>query len=107
VVYGDGKRYLVGGVWVNEDAVRAHVGAAGTQDERGYRDARRTLVQQRIEKVNATLPSYQTIKHFALMSRPLTVEGGLLTPTLKVKRKRVYEAFREELEALYVKDQGP
>ena len=63
--------------------------------------ATRALVQQRIDKVNAQLASYETIKKFALMPQPLTVEGGLLTPTLKVKRKKVYEAFKDDLEALY------
>jgi long-chain acyl-CoA synthetase len=51
--------------------------------------------------VNAHLASYESIKEFVIMDRPLTVEGGLLTPTLKIRRKRVYEAFHEELEGLY------
>ncbi|MEO7094861.1 MAG: hypothetical protein ABI175_16500, partial [Polyangiales bacterium] len=58
-------------------------------------------VQQRIDKVNAELASYETIKTFAVMKPALTVDGGLLTPTLKVRRKKVYEAFGTELEALY------
>jgi long-chain acyl-CoA synthetase len=35
------------------------------------------------------------------MERPLSVEGGMLTPTLKVRRKKIYEAYRERFEALY------
>jgi long-subunit acyl-CoA synthetase (AMP-forming) len=35
------------------------------------------------------------------MTRPLTMEEGLLTQTLKVRRKKVYEAFRSDFEALY------
>ena len=66
-----------------------------------FRDAAKALLQQRIDKVNAQLASYETIKRFELMPRPLTVEEGLLTATLKVRRKRVYETFRAQLEALY------
>ena len=54
-------------------------------------------MQQRIDKVNAQLASYETIKSSRSWTRPLTVEGGMLTPTLKVRRKKVYEAFGAEL----------
>ena len=59
------------------------------------------LVAARIDRVNAELASYETIKRFVIFERALTVESGMLTPTLKLKRKKVYEAFGTELEALY------
>jgi long-chain acyl-CoA synthetase len=59
------------------------------------------LVQRSIDKVNATLASYETIKKFAVIETPLTVTEGLLTATLKVRRKKVYERFRDLFEALY------
>ena len=99
VVYGDGQRYLVAGVWLNDEAVRAHLGDQHEPAE--FRSAQRALVRQRIEHANAELASYETIKRFEIMPRPLDVEGGLLTATLKVRRKRVYEAFREQFEGMY------
>jgi long-chain acyl-CoA synthetase len=100
VIFGDARRYLTAGVWIDENAVRAHLGeAAGTGD--AYRAATTALIQERIDKVNATLPSYETIKKFHLESEPLSVAGGLLTPTLKVRRKKVYERFLAAFEALY------
>ena len=51
--------------------------------------------------MNETLAKHETIKKFVVFTTPLTVESGLLTPTLKVKRKAVYEAFGAQLEALY------
>ncbi len=101
VVYGEGKKYLVAGVWLNEEAVAAELGDVGAD---ALPAARRALVQSRIDKVNAALASYESIKDFAIMDRPLTVEGGLLTATLKVRRKKVYETFRERFEALYLVD---
>jgi long-chain acyl-CoA synthetase len=100
VVYGDGQRYLVAGVWLNEPAVKAHLDASGVNDK-ARDEARRALVQRRVDEVNATLASYETIKKFAVLEQPLTVEGGLLTNTLKVRRKHVYTAFKTQLEALY------
>ena len=100
VVYGDSKRYLSAGIWLNQPAVDAQLDAAGVAvGARG--EALRALVQSRVERVNAEVASYETIKKFVVLEPALTVEGGLLTATLKVRRKKVYEAYRAQLEALY------
>jgi long-chain acyl-CoA synthetase len=100
VVYGDAKKFLVAGVWLNEAAVRAQLDAQGVAAS-ARAEAILALVQQRIDRVNGQLASYESIKKFAIVETPLTVEAGLLTPTLKVKRKKVYEAFRDRFESLY------
>jgi long-chain acyl-CoA synthetase len=100
VVYGEAKRYLVAGVWLNAELVDVQLAARGVKPEsRG--EALRALVEESVARVNAELASHESIKKFAIMDRPLTIDGGLLTPTLKVRRKKVYEAFREHFEALY------
>ena len=102
VVYGDGEKFLVAGVWPNVEAVDALLAASGVAPlSQGRGEAMRALLQQRIDRVNSELASYESIKKFAVMDRPLTVDGGLLTPTLKVRRKKVYETFRETFQALY------
>jgi long-chain acyl-CoA synthetase len=100
VVYGDGQRYLVAGVWLNEPAVKAHLDASGVA-EKARDEARRALVQRRVDEVNATLASYETIKKFVVVDQALTVDGGLLTNTLKVRRKHVYATFKSQFEGLY------
>ena len=89
VVYGDGRKYLVAGVWLNP----AGPAAGGPAVE--------ARVQASIDAVNATLARHETIKRWALMEPALTVANGLLTPTFKVKRKAVYAAFGKQLEAIY------
>ena len=100
VVYGEAKRYLTAGVWLNEDAVRAHLAERGVKPE-GAAEAIRALVQASFDKVNAELAHHETLKKFAVIEAPLTVADGLLTATLKVRRKKVYERFRDVLEGLY------
>jgi long-chain acyl-CoA synthetase len=100
VVYGDGKNYLVAGVWLNADAVAEHL-AAHRDDVRGADRVVRELVEDKIQSVNREVASFESIKKFAIMSRPLSVEDGTLTPSLKLRRKKVYEQFRAELEAIY------
>jgi len=98
VVFGEGQRFLVAGVWLNAAAVDAKLESI---PEASRAAETRKLVQQRIDEVNAQLASYETIKKFEIIDAPLTVEGGLLTSTLKVRRKQVYQAFGRQLEALY------
>lgn len=100
VVYGDSKKYLTAGVWLNDVVVDAELRSRGATDA-ARDEARAKLVQERVDRVNAALASYESIKKFAIMGTPLTVEGGLLTPTLKIKRKKIYETFRDDFEALY------
>jgi long-chain acyl-CoA synthetase len=71
-------------------------------DDESRRDvALHNLVQQRIDKVNGQLASFETIKKFVIIPTALTVESGLLTASLKVRRKKVYEAFKHYFEGMY------
>ena len=58
-------------------------------------------VQEAIDRVNATLPSYETIKRFTILDRDFSQETGELTPTLKVKRKLATQRFKKEIDAMY------
>ncbi|MFK7989383.1 MAG: long-chain fatty acid--CoA ligase [Sandaracinaceae bacterium] len=98
IVFGDGQKYLTAAVWLDAAVVDGHLAEVGTE----ARDAaKRSLVQTRIDRINTELARYETIKKFVFIDEPLTVEGGLLTPTLKPKRKRIIEKHRAVLEALY------
>jgi len=52
--------------------------------------------------MNERLPSYETIKKFVLLPRDFSIEGGELTPTMKLKRKVIYEKYKERIEGLYL-----
>jgi long-chain acyl-CoA synthetase len=82
VVYGDAKPYLVAAIWL-------------------HRGARASDVAARIEHANAQLAKFETIKKWVVIDEPLTVEGGTLTTSLKLRRKAVYAKLRDRLEALY------
>ena len=56
-----------------------------------------------MDEVTKDLAPHEKIKKIALLNQEFTVEGGELTPTLKVRRKRVEEKYRELIAALYPK----
>lgn len=59
------------------------------------------LFQERIDDINKKFPRYSTIKKFILAAVDFSVAGGELTPTLKLKRRNIYEKYRTAIERLY------
>jgi len=62
------------------------------------------LFRSRIEEINANLPRYETIKKFNLVPRDFSIAGGELTPTLKLKRRIIYDKYREMIESMYLEN---
>jgi long-chain acyl-CoA synthetase len=58
-------------------------------------------MMRRVARVNAGLSNYEQIRKIILLDRELTADSGLLTPSLKVRRRAVNEAFAQRIEALY------
>ena len=65
----------------------------------------RSLFQQAIDIVNGDEPSEKRIKDFALLTTDFSIEGGELTPTLKVKRRVVAEKYKDVIDGLYAKSE--
>ncbi len=61
----------------------------------------RTKLEREVRKTLRDLAQFEMPKKFLLLSRDFTVEGGELTPTLKVRRRIVEERHRAAIEALY------
>lgn len=103
VVYGDGKKYLTAVVDIDDSLARARLIDAGETagDPVRHHPQVRQWVQERVDAVNQEIARYETVKRFCIADEPLTMEGGFLTPSLKVKRAKVYERYRDTLEALY------
>jgi len=59
------------------------------------------LIQRQIDALTQDLPKYERIKKIALLENEFTIEGGELTPTLKVKRRVIDEKYRDVIEELY------
>ncbi len=100
VVIGDKRKYVSVLVTVVEvEAIKA--ANAATYAEAAKSEAVKARVQDAIDKVNATLPSYETIKRFVILDRDFSQEHGELTPTLKVKRKACTVKFKKEIDSMY------
>lgn len=62
------------------------------------------LLERQIAGLTPDLAQYERVKKVALLEKEFTIEGGELTPTLKVKRRVVDEKYRETIDALYAEN---
>ena len=84
MVYGDKKNYLVALVVPSKEFLKE-----------------KEKINNIIENINKKLAQVEKIKKIQLIDENFSIENGLLTPTMKVKRKKVTEKYKKELENLY------
>ena len=84
IVYGDKKNYLVALIAPNKKFLRE-----------------KEKIDKVIENINNKLTLVEKIKKIQLIDESFSIENGLLTPTMKVKRKKVIEKYKNDLEKLY------
>lgn len=61
-------------------------------------------IQQEIDKFNKGFGNWEQIKRFALLEKEFSVEGEELTPTLKLKRKKILTKYQAQYESIYKED---
>jgi len=86
MVYGDGKNYLVALVVPSKEF-----------------NNKIEKIEEIINKINNNLTLVEKIKKFQLINENFSIENGLLTPTMKVKRSKVIEKYKNTLENFYKK----
>ena len=59
-----------------------------------------TIIENEISLINESLAPYERVKQFVILPEDFTIENGLLSPTLKLKRKLVYSRFEPEIAGL-------
>ena len=84
MVYGDKKNYLVALIVPSKDFLKE-----------------KEKIDNVIEKINKKLTLLEKIKRIQLINENFSIENGLMTPTMKVKRKKVTEKYKNQLEKLY------
>ena len=105
VVVGDRRNYLAALVTLDPLRAAAEAEAAGSP-VREPKDLASCAVfhqhlEKQVEEVNKTLARYETIKRFVILPEELSIEGGELTPTMKLKRRVIYQKYANEIERLY------
>jgi long-chain acyl-CoA synthetase len=105
MVHGDKRPYPVALLTLNPEELAKFAKEQGILDTDPASLAKHPKVVERVSRIveerNGELQSYAKVKKFSILPADFTVENGLLTPTLKVKRKIITEKHRELLDSLY------
>jgi long-chain acyl-CoA synthetase len=108
MVYGEHRPYNVALIVADEQAVKSWAeqhGLDASQYEALLASPQvRELISREIERTQESVKSYERVRDFVLASDEWTAENGMLTPSLKVKRRTVMERYGDRIEALYDDD---
>ncbi len=105
LVVGEGRSYLTALVVIDEAYWSASApGKPYTNEALNSEDVVKDVLS-RIRKGLKDFPGYAKIRRATLLAEPWTLENGLLTPTLKIKKAKVLERYVAEIDAMY--SQGP
>ena len=109
VVVGDRQPYLCAILALEEEALPDLCRAAGVPvaplGEIAKNAKVRAFLADRVESdCNAKVARYQTIKKFEVLPHMLSVDGGELTPTMKVKRNVINEKYKGLIDGMYAAD---
>ena len=86
LVYGDGKNYLVALVVPSDEFMNE-------EDK----------IKKKVEEINKELSVIEKIKNIIVVKEKFSIENRMLTPTLKLKRFKIIEKYKKQLENLYLK----
>ena len=106
VVVGDRKPYLSALVTMDPENLDGLAEIAGVAEPNlaslAESDAVAAWMQEQVEELcNAKVARYQTIKYLRLIPNEFTVDGGELTPTMKIRRAVVNEKYAELIDSMY------
>jgi long-chain acyl-CoA synthetase len=104
VLYGEGHSYLIVLAVLNLEQWNVLAQQVGVQANLGasLSDPRvEEIVLQRIAEQLREFPGYAKVRRVSLTLEPWSVENGLQTATLKLKRSRVFEHYQKEITQLY------
>ena len=107
VVVGSDYKFPTALVFPDHNALKSFARSRGIPGNLEVEDVlRRDDVKQHfrqlVEEANDGMDPWSRVKRFTFVTEPLSPENGLLTPTLKVRRSKVQQAFSKEIESMYL-----
>lgn len=105
MVYGDNRLFNVALVVVDMESLKKWAGGQGLGSESAeslLKNSRvNDLIMTEIEKYSAEFKGFEKIKKISLTAEDFTTQNDMITPSLKVKRRVVWQKYGPQIEALY------
>jgi len=111
VLFGDRRNFpaalIIPDFVVLEERLREKGSPSGSREQLVARADVLAMYQAVLDDINLHLAQFEKVKRFALLPKEMTVEGGELTPTLKIRRKIVEQHWAGVIEQLYAREPAP
>jgi len=108
VLIGDNKTFLSALITPDFEAIREYADAHKIPYEKvedlAHHPEIYKLIEKDIQTLQKNLASYERIRKFVILDKPFTIEGGELTPTLKVRRKVIEERYANLIKDIYERE---
>ena len=104
MVLGEARPFLTAFVVINQDQwtkLASQNGMPPTVNGIMRSEPAQKLVLDRVQRQIKSFPGYAQIHRVTVLAEPWSVDNGLLTPTMKLKRAKVVESYKKEFEELY------
>lgn len=105
MIVGEGRPFLTALVTLEPEAyarlASVEEGLTGDLAQDRYSNRLQEILLARVAERLRGFPGYAKILRLAILERPWGIESGMMTPTMKIKRARILEACRTEIETLY------
>lgn len=105
MVVGEGREFLCALVVPDYEVLEKHAREEGIEfsdtDDLLDKSEIQSLFKQVFREYSRTASSHEKIRRFRLLTGPFTVENGLMTPTLKLRRKKIEAAYGDTIDAMY------
>jgi len=102
MLFGDNKPHNVALVVADVDAVKRWAEQEGHElGDLGNDDKVKALIKEELKKYSETFKSYERPRDIAIVTEDFTVENGMLTPSLKLKRRTVMAKYGPKIQSLY------
>jgi long-chain acyl-CoA synthetase len=103
MVVGDRRPFLTAVIVLNAKAWELFAAERGLNPGQPNGEASKIELLTKITSLLGGLPRHAQIRALHLTLEPWTIEGGLLTPTLKIKRDLIAPLFAKEIDNMYIK----
>ena len=105
MVYGEAKPYLSAIVVLNDEEWARTLSEVGLDpnpqaDSKG-RDRTEKFLVQRIGRLTKEFPGYAGIRKVTIAREKWTIDNGLITPTLKLKRNAIVQLYQDAIDEMY------
>ena len=104
MVYGDDKPYLVAVLWPDEDFMREFAKENGIDnniDALGTNEEFRKKIRSAIDIVNRRVSTIEKVRSFIFAETAFSIDNEMLTPSMKIRRHKIRDAYGAQLNALY------